>query len=59
MSQEPGPEVQGVPVTTRNWQDSPVNRWAYWHICDILPTYRVGRGDGSRGGDAHAMGQPA
>ena len=46
MSQEPGPEVQGVPVTTRNWQDPPVNRWAYWHIGDILPTYRVPRGDG-------------
>ena len=46
MSQEPGPEVQGVPVTARNWQDPPVNRWAYWHIGDILPTYRVPRGDG-------------
>ena len=46
MSQEPGPEVQGVPVTARNWQDPPVNRWAYWHVGDILPTYRVSRGDG-------------
>jgi CubicO group peptidase (beta-lactamase class C family) len=46
MSQEPGPEVQAVPVTARNWQDPPVNRWAYWHIGDILPTYRVPRGDG-------------
>jgi CubicO group peptidase (beta-lactamase class C family) len=46
MSQEPGPEVQGVPVTAGNWQDPPVNRWAYWHVDDILPTYRVPRGDG-------------
>ena len=46
MSQEPGPEVQGVPVTARNWQDAPVNRWAYWHVGEILPTYRVSRGDG-------------
>jgi CubicO group peptidase (beta-lactamase class C family) len=46
MPQEPGPEVQGVPVTARNWQDPPVNRWAFWHVGDILPTYRVSRGDG-------------
>jgi len=46
MSQEAGPEVQGVPVTAGNWQDPPVNRWAYWHVGDILPTYRVSRGDG-------------
>jgi len=46
MSQEPGPEVQGVPVTARNWQDPPVNRWTFWHVADILPTYRVSRGDG-------------
>jgi CubicO group peptidase (beta-lactamase class C family) len=45
MPQEPGPEVQGVPVTARNWQDPPVNRWAFWHVGDILPTYRVSRGD--------------
>src|SRR5437016_14555632 len=46
MSQEPGPEVQGVPVTARNWQDPPVNRWTYWHVGEILPTYRVSRGAG-------------
>ena len=46
MSQEPGPEVQGVLVTAHNWQDPPVNRWAYWHVAEILPTYRVSRGDG-------------
>ena len=46
MPQEPGPEVQGVPVTARNWQDPPFNRWAYWHVGEILPTYPVSRGDG-------------
>jgi CubicO group peptidase (beta-lactamase class C family) len=46
MPQEPDPEVQGVPVTARNWQDSPVNRWAFWHVGDLLPTYPVPRGDG-------------
>ena len=46
MSQEPDPEVPEVPVTARNWQDPPFNRWAYWHVGDILPTYRVSRGDG-------------
>ena len=46
MPQEPGPEVQGVPVTVRNWQDPPVNRWAFWHVGEILPTYRVSRGPG-------------
>ena len=46
MSQEPTPEVQGTPVTARNWQDPPFNRWAFWHVGDILPTYPVPRGDG-------------
>ncbi|MGH3153056.1 MAG: serine hydrolase, partial [Streptosporangiaceae bacterium] len=47
MPLDPGPQVPGIPVTPRNWQDPPVNRWAYWHVCDILPTYRVSRGDGT------------
>src|SRR3954470_13942020 len=47
MSQEPAPEVQGVPVTALNWQDPPANRWAFWHVGDILPTYRVPRGNGA------------
>jgi CubicO group peptidase (beta-lactamase class C family) len=46
MPLDPGPQVPGIPVTARNWQDPPVNRWAYWHVRDILPTYRVSRGDG-------------
>ena len=46
MALDPGPQVPGIPVTSQNWQDPPVNRWAYWHVRDILPTYRVSRGDG-------------
>ena len=67
MSQEPDPEVQGTPVTARSWQDPPFNRWAFWHVGDLLPTYRVPRGDGvprplpaAAGGQASsaAPGQP-
>jgi CubicO group peptidase (beta-lactamase class C family) len=50
MSLEQGPEIQGVPVTGYNWQDPPVNRWAFWHVGEILPTYPV-----SRGGPARAL----
>ncbi|MGD0608991.1 MAG: serine hydrolase [Streptosporangiaceae bacterium] len=49
MPPDRGPEVPGgpeVPVTARNWQDPPYNRWAYWHVAEILPTYRVARGPG-------------
>jgi len=46
MAPERGPEIQGVPVTGSNWQDPPFNRWAYWHVSDILPTYPVARGTG-------------
>jgi CubicO group peptidase (beta-lactamase class C family) len=46
MSQEPAPEGQGPPVTALNWQEPPGNRWAFWHVADILPTYLVARGDG-------------
>ncbi len=46
MSQDSDPGAQDAPVTVRNWQDPPGNRWAYWHVGEILPTYRVSRGDG-------------
>src|SRR6516162_8095204 len=46
MSLERGPEVPGAPVTAYNWQDPPFNRWAFWHVDEILPTYQVTRGDG-------------
>src|SRR5690349_16898529 len=46
MSQEPAPEGQGAPVTALNWQEPPGNRWAFWHVADILPTHLVSRGTG-------------
>jgi len=46
MSLERGPELSGAPVTAYNWQDPPFNRWAFWHVGDVLPTYQVSRGDG-------------
>jgi CubicO group peptidase (beta-lactamase class C family) len=46
MSLERGPEVPGAPVTAYNWQDPPFNRWAFWHVGEILPTYPVSRGGG-------------
>ena len=46
MSLERGPEVPDAPVTAYNWQDPPFNRWAFWHVGDILPTYVVSRGGG-------------
>ena len=27
-------------VTAANWQEPPYNRWAFWHVGDILPTQR-------------------
>jgi CubicO group peptidase (beta-lactamase class C family) len=58
MSQEPAPEVQGVPVTALNWQDPPANRWAFWHVGDLLPTYPVPRGDGTPRPLPAAPGRP-
>ena len=46
MSLEPGPEVPGAPVTAYNWQDPPFNRWAFWYVGEILPTYPVSRPKG-------------
>src|SRR5215469_11794316 len=37
---------EGSEVTGSNWQDPPFNRWAYWHVSEILPVYRVSRGHG-------------
>ena len=58
MSQEPAPEGQGAPVTALNWQDPPANRWAFWHVGDLLPTYRVPRGDGAPRPLPAAPGRP-
>jgi len=55
MSLERGPDDPGAPVTAYNWQDPPFNRWAFWHVAEILPTYQVTRG----GGPARALPAPA
>jgi len=46
MSLEPGPELEGASATAYNWQDPPFNRWAFWHVRELLPTYPVSRGSG-------------
>src|SRR5579863_4262353 len=46
MSLEGAPEAQGPSVTAGKWQDPAFNRWAYWHVGEFLPTYRVSRGAG-------------
>src|SRR5579859_2053297 len=46
MSLERDPETAGDPVTAYNWQDPPYNRWAFWNVTGILPTYQVARGAG-------------
>lgn len=33
-------------VNVGNWQQPPFNRWAFWHVEDILPTQPVSRGTG-------------
>jgi CubicO group peptidase (beta-lactamase class C family) len=33
-------------VTAGNWQEPPYNRWAYWHVREILPTQLISRGTG-------------
>jgi CubicO group peptidase (beta-lactamase class C family) len=33
-------------VTLANWQDPPFNRWGFLHVRELVPTARIGRGDG-------------
>lgn len=33
-------------VTLDNWQDPPFNRWGFQHVRDLIPTAKIGRGDG-------------
>jgi CubicO group peptidase (beta-lactamase class C family) len=33
-------------TSATNWQDAPHNRWAFWHVRELLPTHQVSRGDG-------------
>jgi CubicO group peptidase (beta-lactamase class C family) len=38
--------AEGALVTAGNWQEPPFNRWAYWHVREILPTQLISRGSG-------------
>ncbi|HEY7858620.1 MAG TPA: serine hydrolase [Candidatus Nanopelagicales bacterium] len=44
----PGEQGVSLPtaITLGNWQDPPFNRSAFWQTRELLPTHRVGRGDG-------------
>ena len=33
-------------VTLANWQEPPFNRWGFQHVRDLIPTAKIGRGDG-------------
>jgi CubicO group peptidase (beta-lactamase class C family) len=33
-------------VTLANWELPPFNRWAFSHVRELIPTARIGRGDG-------------
>ena len=33
-------------ATAANWQERPFNRWAFWHVRELLPTQPVPRGSG-------------
>ena len=33
-------------ASAANWQDPPFNRWAFWHVRELLPTQPVPRGRG-------------
>jgi CubicO group peptidase (beta-lactamase class C family) len=46
MAPQGVPPDRGPLVTAANWQEPPFNRWAYWHVREILPTQLVSRGAG-------------
>ena len=33
-------------MTAENWQLAPYNRWAFWHVSEVLPTRQIARGAG-------------
>ena len=43
---EGGESAAGVGATAENWQLPPFNRWAFWHVRDILPTLPIPRRSG-------------
>jgi CubicO group peptidase (beta-lactamase class C family) len=46
LMQGPPPFPSERLVTLENWQDPPFNRWGFQHVRDLIPTARIGRGDG-------------
>ena len=40
------PPAAGQQVTLANWQDGPFNRWAFQHVCELVPSARLSRADG-------------
>src|SRR5262249_25757383 len=41
-----GESAAAAHVTAENWQSPPFNRWAYWHVKEILPTLPIPRRTG-------------
>lgn len=44
MAGAPAPEDKRV--TLANWLEPPFNRWSFSHLREIIPTAKIGRGDG-------------
>ena len=40
------PAAEELRVTLANWQDPPFSRWGFSHVRELIPTARIGRGDG-------------
>jgi CubicO group peptidase (beta-lactamase class C family) len=38
--------VRSRSVTLANWLEAPGNRWGFCHVRELVPTARIGRGDG-------------
>ena len=46
--QTPGSGADRGPLASAaNWLAPPFNRWAFWHVRELLPTHRVWRGSGA------------
>jgi len=41
-----GESAAALRVNAQNWQSPPFNRWAYWHVKEILPTLPIPRRSG-------------
>ena len=41
-----GESAAALRVNAQNWQSPPFNRWAYWHVKEILPTLPIPRRTG-------------